>query len=299
MRHKVLVVAISAVLSLSGCGGGGDSENPSLKINLSSSSIDIQENYVKTVSLTTTSNSSDDSEISYVVLSSSDSISGVVSNGTLFVSASSVDMAVSGSLTIVATSNDISGKSTLKVNVKNTSADDIIAGYNSSLYKNGFIYNDVMEIGSYYSEAMYLGGDISFLEKASLNVEFLEPIIKRKSSIASLASSVDASVSRYKKGGISDAELVGAYDLLMTDIKNGGSESIEFINELANKSTIGLPSFNPDVQVTVLNGQMSYFYKNTDYGYLDNDGWVFSSEFDFLNDLLTSFSFNKTCEIDQ
>jgi hypothetical protein len=299
MRHKVLVAAISAVLSLSGCGGGGDSENPSLKINLSSSSIDIQENYVKTVSLTTTSDSSDDSEISYVVLSSSDSISGVVSNGTLFVSASSVDMAVSGSLTIVATSNDISGKSTLKVNVKNTSADDIIAGYNSSLYKNGFIYNDVMEIGSYYSEAMYLGGDISFLEKASLNVEFLEPIVKRKSSIASLASSVDASVSRYKKGGISDAELIGAYDLLMADIDNGGSESIELINSLANKSTMGLPSFNPDIQVTVFNGQLSYFYKNTDYGYLDNDDWVFSSDFDFLNDLLTSFSYNKTCEIDQ
>ncbi len=299
MRHKVLVVAISTVLSLSGCGGVGDSENTSLKINLSSSSIDIQENYVKTVSLTATSYSSDDSEISYVVLSSSDLISGVVSNGTLFVSASSVDMAVSGTLTIVATSNDISGKSTLKVNVKNTSTDEIIAGYDSSLYKNGFVYNDVMEIGSYYSDAMYFGGDISFLERASLNVEFLEPIIKRKSSIASLASSVDASISRYQKGGISDAELVSAYDLLMTDIKNGGSESIEFINALANKSTIGLPSFNPNVQVTVLNGQMSYFYKNTDYGYIDNDDWVFSSEFDFLNDLLTSFSYNKTCEINQ
>ncbi len=223
------------------------------------------------------------------------SVSSVINGSTISITYSlpDIDNNVSEEIPITVRDSDDEVAFNIPVSAINTSGEitlDKIKTLRNAIEQRA-VYNDILLAAKSYSAMQYLNGEIS---KSTL--------IKQSESLASAKSEsfmwgfdvymdvnverIDERIVNYENSEIAEPELETLFYSIRDKLTNGAAYLIEATNGIAEQSS-STPLF-PSYIVSASPLGVSGFIGNEQYGSWQGDDWVFTEEYQLLNNVVKS-----------
>jgi len=309
MKLKAIYCAI-ALTQVTACGGGSEANSPDGSVNpptgtnppvtknmtVSSSveSITLGENEEVTFTLTahdeTGTLSADLTQYAGI-----GTVSSTISGSTISVTYSLPEMVNSTSEGIPITVKDSDDEVELSIPVSaiNTSGEVTLNKVKTlrNAIEQRSVYNDILLAAKSYSTMQYLNGEIS----KSTSIKQSESLSSAKSEsymwgfdvyMDVNVGRIDERIANYENSEIAEPELDTLFYSIRDKLTNGASYLIEAANEVAEQS--GSTSPFPSYIVSTSPLGVSGFIGNEQYGSWQGDDWVFTEEYQLLNNVVNS-----------
>tara|TARA_R110001583_G_scaffold17575_4_gene70922 strand:- start:19516 stop:20439 length:924 start_codon:yes stop_codon:yes gene_type:complete len=291
-------IAVLSVLAMTACGGSGGGENgngggnvPAPTITVTNSNIDIQEAGDTTISFTL--NDVGDSAI--VSATSNNGMLKVdVENKTqLRMEAPAVDNDTPVTVSLEVKYGGQRSTTSIEVNIINTSVSTVYEKIDAfaDLLTNG--YQDERQLFDYASQVGYLSGVVSRSEIKMFDELFTESLESVSGEVA-IGDAINTLLDSYSDSTISESELTTGIDALVQKYNDALIQPNNIINDLLGSVGMQFPNlklsgfiYHPEIK------QFSQLLSDTVGSF--GDGFQFSEDYVFLEDILPSMNSNQQC----